>query len=239
MDKKNIFERKTGGKKTTYYIVMTVCVLAIAAISFISYKSVQNSLSNKKIENAVDNVDKVDTNVENINDTNKQETLIEEPVDNQETEPSEQMSAPAAKVETKPYIMPVKDAEIKVKFSLTVPVYSQTLKDWRIHDGIDISAKLGDNVLAVNDGAVESIENDDLYGITVVIKHTDGKKSTYCNLADDVELEQGQIINQGDIVGKIGQTAVFEISEGPHLHFEMSENGKKIDPLSIIKEVQG
>ena len=50
---------------------------------------------------------------------------------------------------------------------------------------------------------------------------------------------ESKIINQGDIVGKIGETAVFEISEGPHLHFEMSENGKKIDPLSIIKEVQG
>ena len=110
-----------------------------------------------------------------------------------------------------------------------------TLKDWRIHDGIDISADLGSNVVAVNDGVVEKITSDDLFGIVVTIKHTDGKKSTYSNLADDIELEEGQIINRGDIIGTVGDTAISEISDGPHLHFEMSDNGNKIDPLTVIK----
>ena len=61
------------------------------------------------------------------------------------------------------------------------------------------------------------------------------RSSTYANLEDSVELEQGQIINRGDIVGKVGNTAVYEISDGPHLHFEMSENGEKIDPTAVIE----
>lgn len=236
MDKKNIFDKnKFDRKKVVYYIMMAVCVIAVGTISFLSYKSAQNSISEQRIENKTDNIDKVDSKVENIShitpetETSQEQTSVEP---EEQVETVEKNETP--EIKAKEYIMPTK-GDIKVNFSLTTPVYSETLKDWRIHDGIDIAANMGDNVVAVNDGAVEKIKADDLFGITVVIKHTDGKKSIYCNLDDSVELEEGQIISRGDIVGKIGQSAIFEISDGPHLHFEMSENGKKIDPLSVIK----
>lgn len=240
MDNKNIFDKKKfSGKKSVYYIIMGICVVVIGAASFISYKSVQNALSNKKLENTPNAVDKVDSPVDNVSKTetdNKpaqdadSQTQTDEKTEAVNTRPSDEPV-----IDTKAYVMPV-SGEMTTGFSITAPIYSETLKDWRIHDGIDISAALGDNVVAVNDGAVEKINSDDIYGITVVIKHTDGRRSTYCNLEDSVELEEGQLIKQGDIVGKVGNTAVFEISDGPHLHFEMSENGNKIDPLSVIKE---
>ena len=238
MDNKNIFDKKKfSGKRSVYYIIMGVCVIVIGAASFISYKSIQNALSNEKLENTPDTVDKVDSPVENVteNKTDTETPVVTEPLPEEQTEAVNTQPSEQPTVESKSYIMPV-SGDVTTGFSTTAPVYSETLKDWRIHDGVDISAAIGDNVVAVNDGAVEKISADDIYGITVVIKHTDGKKSTYCNLEDSVELEEGQLINQGDIVGKVGNTAVFEISDGPHLHFEMSENGNKIDPLSVIKE---
>ncbi len=225
MDNKNIFEKsRFSGKKLTYYIVAALCIGAIAFVSYLSYQAI-----NAK------NVPEPEPIVTDPVDTTK--TDVTEPEPEPEPEPESEQTVtqpPEITVSSKPYIMPVSDGKITMAFSVDVPVYSQTLCDWRIHDGIDISAPLGTEALAVNDGVVESIECHDLYGVTVVLKHTDGKKSTYSNLEDSVELEQGQIINQGDIVGKIGETAVFEIADGPHLHFEMSQNGKKIDPTTVI-----
>lgn len=235
MDNKNIFEKnKFSGKKRTYYIILVLGILAIALISFFSYKSIQNSLADERIDNVTDNTDMVDRNLTDVKETPKVEnTEIKEHEPAPEIEP-EPESTPQPAVESKAYIMPV-DGEISTNFSLKTPVYSKTLKDWRIHDGVDILAELGADVVAVNDGAVEKISSDDLFGITVIIKHTDGTKSTYSNLEDSVELEEGQIINRGDKIGKIGKTAVCEIADGPHLHFEMSLNGEKIDPMSVIK----
>ncbi len=234
MEKKNIFEKnKFDKKKLGYYVLLSLCVAVIGAVSFISYKSIQKSLSNQPIDNLPDNVDKVDTTLENVIETEKTEQNEINVEENKEEVVKPEADAKPV-IDSKPYIMPV-SGQISTAFSLTTPVYSETLKDWRIHDGVDIAANLGDNVVAINDGAVEKIEANDLFGITVVIKHTDGKKSIYCNLDDNVELEEGQIINQGDIVGKIGNTAVFEIADGPHLHLEITENGKKIDPTTVIK----
>ncbi len=229
MDNKNIFEKsRSSRKKVTYYIVAVLCIGAIALVSYLSYQTL-----NKPAEQPEPEVsDPVDTTK---TDVVEQKQPAPEPTPEPEKETPVQNTVPEVTVSQKPYVMPVKDGSISAAFSLEVPVYSQTLGDWRIHDGIDIAAPLGTEVVAVNDGVVESIECNDLYGITVVLKHTDGKKTTYSNLEDSIELEQGQVIEQGNIVGKIGQTAVFEIAEGPHLHFEMSQNGQKIDPAKVIQ----
>lgn len=231
MDNKNIFDKKrSNGKKAVYYILMGVCVLIIAAAAFISYNSIQDAVNSKQPEKEPQVIDPVDTTKDDVKD--KTPEVKPEPLP--ETEPH-QIENNIPVTESKAYIMPVENGEVCVDFSTSTPIYSKTLKDWRIHDGVDISANIGTNVVCVNDGAVEKIESNDLYGITVTVKHTDGKKSVYSNLEDSVELEEGQLINQGDIIGKVGESALYEIAEGPHLHFEMSDNGNKIDPMKIIK----
>lgn len=238
MDNRNIFDsNKFSGKKIVYCLALGAAVLAIAVISFLSYRSAQDSIANDRIENEVtEKTDTVDSNVENITEqpTVQPETdVAKDPA--VETKKTEKETEPLPKESTSvKYIMPVK-GEVSVGFSLKTPVYSQTLKDWRVHDGIDIAADIGSVVVAAGDGAVERVYKDDLFGMVVVIKHTDGKKTVYSNLEDNIELEEGQIINSGDTVGKIGQTAICEISDGPHLHFEMFDGKNKIDPLTVIK----
>ena len=227
MDSKNIFE-KSSGKKIVYYVVAGVCVAVIALISVLSYTSASDSKKTEKPQTQTE-----DANVKK-DDVVKEPEPPELPVTQTEDAPQEAPEKkPEVTVKAKPYIMPA-EGKITVSFSLTEPVYSKTLDDWRIHDGIDIEADIGSEVVAVNDGAVEEIRADDLFGVTVVIKHTDGKRSVYSNLEDSVELEEGQLISQGDIVGRVGESAVYEISDGPHLHFEMSDNGQKIDPTDIL-----
>lgn len=231
MDSKNIFERSSG-KKIVYYVVAGVCVAVIALISVLSYNSMSGGKKEEKPQTGTE-----DANVKKDDVVKDSLPQTVPPADTQEQTDTSAQQAPAQKpavtVKAKPYIMPA-EGKITVSFSLTTPVYSKTLDDWRIHDGIDIEADVGSEVVAVNDGAVEEIRADDLFGVTVVIKHTDGKRSTYSNLEDSVELEEGQLISQGDIVGKVGESAVYEMSDGPHLHFELSENGQKLDPTDIL-----
>lgn len=228
MESKNIFE-KSSSKKIIYYVAAAMCIVAVGVLSFLSYNNAKKDTAQKP-QTKTDTADTVDVPKTDI----KEQKLESWPEQEAATTPAPQTDTHKQQpVSTKPYVMPL-EGEISAIFSLDTPIYSKTLEDWRIHDGIDIAAKTGTDVKAVNDGVVEEIYNDDLFGITVVIRHTDGKKSTYCNLEDSVELEKGQVIKQNDIVGKVGSTAVYEMSDGEHLHFEMSENGKKIDPVKVI-----
>ena len=72
--------------------------------------------------------------------------------------------------------------ETVAAFSMDELAYSETLADWRTHDGIDIKADAGTQVLAASSGTVLSVADDDLMGTTVVIAHDGGYETTYSNL---------------------------------------------------------
>ncbi len=121
---------------------------------------------------------------------------------------------------------------------LTTFVFSDTLGEYRVHRGIDISAALGDAVVAVCDGVVTEIRSDPMMGKTVVIDHGDGIVSIYQNLNETLAegLSEGSKVSAGDVIGAVGETALMELADEPHLHFEMTDAGESVDPLSYISE---
>lgn len=131
---------------------------------------------------------------------------------------------------------PVINGEIYKAYAAEQLVYSETLKEFRTHPGVDILGELGSNVLAFLPGTVEAIEKDELWGVVVVIDHGKGLKSIYANLEDSVSLEKGRYVLSGDVIGTIGQTASIESVDPPHLHFEIKANKKNIDPAQYIDE---
>ena len=117
----------------------------------------------------------------------------------------------------------------------TTPVYSTTLEEWRLHTGIDVMTEEGAAVFAAEDGEVTNVYNDPLYGKTVEISHADGMKSIYKNLLpDSVSLEVGSTVKRGDEIAKVGDSAIIEIADEAHLHFEMEKDGKAVNPLDYI-----
>jgi len=113
-------------------------------------------------------------------------------------------------------------------------LYSKTLDHWSTHMGIDIAAPEGTDVKAIYSGTVESVKKDDWLGYMVVIKHENGLKSVYANLAEDIPVKEGKLVSAGTVIGKVGNTAQAEIADESHLHFEILKEGKPVDPTKYI-----
>ena len=121
---------------------------------------------------------------------------------------------------------------------LSLPVYSPTLDEYRVHGGIDIASTLGAKVGAAADGTVSEITEDPLLGVSVTVEHKGGLKTVYRNLAPELAsgLEVGSIVVRGQTLGYVGETALVECADEPHLHLEVLLDGVSVDPLDYIAE---
>ena len=127
------------------------------------------------------------------------------------------------------FIFPVEGEVIK-EFAKDNLIYSETLEEWITHPGIDIKADRTTIVKSVADGTVKSIKNDPRYGLTVTIEHADGYTSVYSSLLTAEFVKEGEKVTQGQTIGTVGNSAVFEVAEDNHLHFELLKDGSNINP---------
>ncbi|HBJ18164.1 MAG TPA: hypothetical protein DDY70_00220 [Clostridiales bacterium] len=128
--------------------------------------------------------------------------------------------------------------KVSTGHSLTVPVFSTTLGAWKMHTGIDIVADEGAEVFASAPGTVTKIADDAMLGTTVEITHEGGIVTVYANLDKTLAdgIAEGKAIAAGEKIGTIGDTAVSELAEEPHLHFAVRVNGETVNPLDYITE---
>ena len=98
------------------------------------------------------------------------------------------------------------------------------------HKGIDIGASYGTNILAAKSGTVSVSALSSSYGNYVVINHGDGTTTTYAHMSKRL-VSAGQTVKQGEVIGLVGSTG---ISTGPHLHFEVTVNGSRVNPLNYF-----
>lgn len=121
------------------------------------------------------------------------------------------------------------DAEPVRAFSGSELVYSETMGDWRTHNGADYAAEAGDTVHAVTAGTVVGTAEDPLWGTVVEIKDGDGNTWRYCGL-DKAEVKAAEEVHRGDVLGTVG-TIPSEREDDAHLHLEyLDENGTYQDP---------
>ena len=134
------------------------------------------------------------------------------------------------------YVRPV-DGEIVKPWSDGELVFSETLGDYRVHNGIDIAASVGTKVRAMADGVIADIYDDDLLGRVVEITHADGTVGRYCNLqqAGLSGITAGASVKMGDVIGGVGESALGESGEQPHLHLEVERQGQHIDPQQLFE----
>ena len=131
------------------------------------------------------------------------------------------------------FIKPI-DVQISVPFSKDNLIYSKTMEDWRTHMGIDLPGDIGTPVKAAAGGIIEQVKQDEMLGSVVIIKHNDHLKTIYCNLQSEVLVKEGEKVDTGTVIGGIGNTAIYEIADPPHLHFEVEYKGEKVNPEDYI-----
>jgi murein DD-endopeptidase MepM/ murein hydrolase activator NlpD len=112
--------------------------------------------------------------------------------------------------------------------------YHQTTRDWRTHNGVDIAAEEGTEVMAAADGEVYTVYQDESLGHTVVIRHEGGYTTRYASLDEEVAVAAGDQVQAGQTIGKVGNTALLECGIGDHLHFAVSCGESVVDPADFL-----
>ncbi|MCB2294619.1 M23 family metallopeptidase [Clostridium algoriphilum] len=101
----------------------------------------------------------------------------------------------------------------------------------KMHKGIDIAANFGSAINAALDGTVTYADWEDGYGNVIKISHGEGLQTTYAHCSVII-VKKGELVKRGMKIGQVGSTGH---STGPHLHFEVRENGEPINPQKYIK----
>lgn len=235
-----------------FYVALSLSVAMVGAACYFAYTQTSNDLTGE-LQSALSSSEsdreaaEIQTDIpkhtqpphtqiptesvsEAADDDESEENIESVPEENNENNDQHEQTA---KPEEKKFSMPI-EGEILNEFSNRELVKSKTTGAWQTHNGIDISAALGDVVLSSSSGTVSAIDNDPLWGIMVTIDHGNGIITRYCNLNEGITVQVGQKVGVGEEIGAVGETADIETSEKSHLHFEAAKNGSFIDPLEII-----
>jgi murein DD-endopeptidase MepM/ murein hydrolase activator NlpD len=128
---------------------------------------------------------------------------------------------------------PLPGAEITSRFGIRFNPIRQVPDH---HNGIDVRTHGNPPVAAAADGrvavATTRYRENEGYGTVVILNHGNGFETVYAHL-DSLAVEEGQRVTAGQVVGIVGSTGV---TTGPHLHFEVWQNGKPIDPARFVAE---
>jgi murein DD-endopeptidase MepM/ murein hydrolase activator NlpD len=122
-----------------------------------------------------------------------------------------------------------------LEFSLVTSGFSMRmhpiLNTWKQHNGVDYGAPSGTPVRTVGDGVVDFAGWQNGYGNVIHIEHSNERSTVYAHLSR-VDVVKGQRVEQGAIIGAVGQTGW---ATGPHLHFEVKIGGQQQDPLQVAQ----
>ena len=207
--KKNILSKLSG---KGYYIALGLCAVAIGLSGYLYYRNTNQAEPSLEEPNAT-------VDVMNPNGTDATLDAVAP------TEPSKKKPLITGK--------PVA-GEVIMDYSMDCLCYNPTTRDWRTHDGMDFAAEAGTQVKAAADGTVYTISQDDTMGTTVVIRHENGYVTEYASLSEDVTVSAGDIVQMGQTIGHVGNTALMENAIGDHLHFTVTCNGKAVDPSGFL-----
>lgn len=222
-------EKNTAESKKLYRTILTGCMIAIVGISAVVYNlSVpKNLMQNKETHSEkLTSYSKITT--EKMNEAaNMPATGIPKPTTT---------TQPTVSADEKPYsgsfTAPTSGKVIK-DFSNGEMVKSETMGDWRLHNGTDFSAQAGESVLAVQNGTVVSVDKNEMWGVTVTVKCPGELCVKYCGLEDSVKLKSGDRVAKGGVIGNAGLLPIESAMEN-HIHIETEINGEAVNPLTVL-----
>lgn len=233
MNKKIKETLKNMLNKERFYISLFLCICIIIAAGAISYKIIssnqgtkveeetQNLTWNDNDEKAVSEMQNAER-VEKTQDTNK----------NISNKTNDQSTTVVATKNNVKFVTPIDGVESR---NYTYPTPVKVDDDtFRTIKGINIKAPIGTEVKAAADGVVEVLENSGVEeGFVIQIKHSNGLKTRYGNLDENISVSKGDKITANQVIAKVGNTAkVFNNEEfGEFLNLQVIDaNGEQVNP---------
>ncbi len=206
-----------------YYIALGLCAAAIAVTGFLYYR---NANTEEPVVDVTEPVGQL------------QETQGEEDLPVIATQPQEEDAPQLATEATQgtsvlKTVAPV-SGETVWGYAMETLSYNETTRDWRVHNGVDIAAEAGTEVVAAADGEVYTIYEDDTMGTTVVIRHLNGYTTKYASLSEELSVSVGDTVSAGQVIGTVGATALVETALGPHVHFSVTYQDNPMDPAEFL-----
>ncbi len=217
-------ERKKKKKNGGAYLAICCCALIVAIVGYANRVSLKEN-EEEKLSDIVD-VAPSDT----ITETS-QKAEVEVP-DSEIAKESEENPVESEKPEVIEFIAPVSGKVIE-EYSGDDLVYNEALKDWRAHSGVDFEAKIGEDVKASAKGIIESVFDSNM-GRCVIIDHQNGFRTMYANLEETEKVKEGDEVMAGDVIGTVGNTALGDITDLEHVHFEMIKDGNNVNPVEYL-----
>jgi murein DD-endopeptidase MepM/ murein hydrolase activator NlpD len=197
-----------NGEKRFYLFTAIGCAVALVAIVVIAA--------------VVSNAGKVDSPAANVNSN----STVNEPVDNPQ-EPEDEGNEPVGTL-PEGMVAPVETVAVLNDYGF---YHNKTLNTYYEHAGIDFTAAAGTEVMAVEKGTIESIYKDDvLLGTEIVVNHGNGLKTVYRFVTEAEGLKVGDTVEKGEVIATVAEATGNEYKDGAHLHFEIMQDGKTVDP---------
>ncbi len=227
MEHKRTKKHEGGG----LYIAICSCILVIALIGY------ANNIAEKNREEEKFLAEQAGENMLANELQNPEETplpiLAPVPTPNEELyEETEPVIKAKKAEEVSLFSYPVSKGKVVGEYSDT-QIYLSSVDEWRTHNGIDIEAEVGESVTAAGDGVVKRVFFGSL-GSSMEIEHEDGMCTVYSNLNENHTVKIGDSVKKGDVIAYIGETALGDVCDTPHLHFEVLQNGEYKNPADYL-----
>lgn len=233
-DNKESFGEKMKDENTRRSYILTAVALCLALIIITVTAVIANRSKNNELPSETE-TEKV-TSKTDTTDTEKS-TTTETPTETEKA--TKKPSGGASNVSTglPSFSLPV-SGTITNKHDPELQVFSPTMQDYRVHLGIDIETAENAPVYSAADGTVSKIWVDTLMGYCVAVKHSGNCVTVYKNLSATLPegIVEGASVRSGQLIATVGNSAMVEVADEPHLHFEMTVSDLAVDPLEYFDE---
>lgn len=237
-------EKKKNSTNSVMIVQLVVCIFAVVSVFLIGRLSPQTF---EFIRDEYNRIMSVDMDAKEIASSAKKVIERAEATDEGQTaeESTERKNVNTVKSAADGEVMAVMSL-FKSDEEITVPVHGEITSEYGnrtnpvsgeylMHSGVDIAASQGTEIRAAYSGIVSEVGSNSVGGNYISLVHKDGSETLYCHCSKIIA-EKGDVIRAGETIALVGSTGR---STGPHLHFEITVDGKTENPLLYLPNKNG
>ena len=221
MEKHN--KPKRGSSSRLFYVALAVCAVAVTGVAVATFSTPSTDIDqpNQPTASSSSSTSTHTTTSTTTQSTTKPTTT---------TKPTDSVDVAGKPADL--FVLPFGN-EVSQSFSGDTLVYSNTMKDWRTHNGVDFVGEKGQTVKAAADATVGAISTDPLWGDVIELKLVGNIVLRYCGAKAATDLKVGDKVEVGQAIATLTEIPC-EAADAPHLHVEVLTGGKYTDPVALI-----